>query len=665
MPTSKVQITVHPDQILQRVSPYLTGACLEDVNHEVYGGIYSQMIFGESFEEEPMEIDARLNPAFAGLSGTISCRAERWVLTGESEVRSWQPFRTGTASGRFVASRHHARRGCRSQQIEFLDGEGELGIENQGLNRWGMALVAGREYEGTIVLSSVADTTVTLALESRDGAREYARTTVQVAASEFWNPLWSTHEFTLTPESDDAAARFVIKLTQPGRVWVDYVLLQPAAWGRFHNLAVRRDIAEALVDQGLTVLRYGGYMVNTDWEQEARCPGSGYRWKKMIGPRQDRPPYLGTFYPFNSNGFGIIDYVALCHAAGFACVPTINPSETPQDVADLLEYLNGDAGTPWGARRAADGFPEPFGVRYLQIGNEEFAFTADQQRMVRRDYPALFRAIAEAVWAKDPQITLILAPWLYSDAELEIPENRALVAHLLETTYAHQVLWDVHVGGDGPRDADGMEQFLQHLRAYLDDIAPENSVRFCILEENGWHHDLRRALGHAHNILTLERLGLVDIDCAANCLQPWQQHDNGWDQGQLFFTPTQVWGMPPYYAQQMLARHYQPLCVQAAVTGDDGALDITATRSEDGNTLLVKVVNLSETPMTAEIDLGGFIPKNATAKTEVLTGALDAENSPEEPERVAPVTADWTHEFAGGKVQYTFDGYSFTVISFA
>ena len=32
---------------------YLTGACIEDVNHEIYGGIYSQMIFGESFQEPP------------------------------------------------------------------------------------------------------------------------------------------------------------------------------------------------------------------------------------------------------------------------------------------------------------------------------------------------------------------------------------------------------------------------------------------------------------------------------------------------------------------------------------------------------------------------------------------------------------------------------------
>ncbi len=37
--------------MLGHVSRYLTGACIEDVNREIYGGVYSQMIFGESFQE--------------------------------------------------------------------------------------------------------------------------------------------------------------------------------------------------------------------------------------------------------------------------------------------------------------------------------------------------------------------------------------------------------------------------------------------------------------------------------------------------------------------------------------------------------------------------------------------------------------------------------------
>jgi len=44
-------ISVHDTVVTNRITPYMTGACIEDVNHEMYGGIYSQMIFGESFQE--------------------------------------------------------------------------------------------------------------------------------------------------------------------------------------------------------------------------------------------------------------------------------------------------------------------------------------------------------------------------------------------------------------------------------------------------------------------------------------------------------------------------------------------------------------------------------------------------------------------------------------
>src|SRR3954470_5147166 len=52
---ASADVVIHVDvaQAGKPVSRYLTGACIEDVNHEIYGGIYSQMIFGESFQEPP------------------------------------------------------------------------------------------------------------------------------------------------------------------------------------------------------------------------------------------------------------------------------------------------------------------------------------------------------------------------------------------------------------------------------------------------------------------------------------------------------------------------------------------------------------------------------------------------------------------------------------
>ncbi len=59
-------LRVDAARVLHRISPLLYGACIEDVNHEIYGGLYSQMIFGESFQEPPRPVPPKGFTAFGG-----------------------------------------------------------------------------------------------------------------------------------------------------------------------------------------------------------------------------------------------------------------------------------------------------------------------------------------------------------------------------------------------------------------------------------------------------------------------------------------------------------------------------------------------------------------------------------------------------------------------
>ena len=52
-PREQTVIHVNTDQVLNHITPWMIGSCIEDVNHEIYGGLYAQRIFGESFEEPP------------------------------------------------------------------------------------------------------------------------------------------------------------------------------------------------------------------------------------------------------------------------------------------------------------------------------------------------------------------------------------------------------------------------------------------------------------------------------------------------------------------------------------------------------------------------------------------------------------------------------------
>jgi hypothetical protein len=62
-------IVAHAKQHGPCISRYMTGACIEDVNHEIYGGLYSQMIFGESFQE-PAESPADAVRGFTAYGGS-------------------------------------------------------------------------------------------------------------------------------------------------------------------------------------------------------------------------------------------------------------------------------------------------------------------------------------------------------------------------------------------------------------------------------------------------------------------------------------------------------------------------------------------------------------------------------------------------------------------
>ncbi len=153
------------------------------------------------------------------------------------------------------------------------------------------------------------------------------------------------------------------------------------------------------------------------------------------------------------------------------------------------------------------------------------------------------------------------------------------------------------------------------------------------------------------------------LDCPANCLQPWKQNDNDWDQGQVFLTNRQVWGMPPYYTQQMAAENFQPYRVASTVEAPNNDLDVTVTRSEDENTLVLQVVNVGDRPHRAAVTVEHFGPVASRTEVWTLTGKPDDVNSPEEPERIKPARS--VFEAAAGNFDYEFPANSYTILRLA
>jgi hypothetical protein len=623
-PAQTASVEVRADQATRTVSRLLTGACIEDVNHEIYGGLYSQMVFGESFQE----------PAVPQVPLKIS--------------GMWRPVQKGDAKGAYALETDRPFVGLQSQRLTFIEGNGRIGVENQGLNRWGMHFVEGKPYEG--VLWARAETSVELfvALENPDGSQQLAEERLSVKAGE-----WQRLRFTFTPQMAARTGRLAITLREPGSVMLGYVFLQPGEWGRFKGLPVRRDVAEAMIDQGIRVLRHGGSMINH----------AEYRWKKMIGPRDRRPPYRGTWYPYSSNGWGIVDFMDFCEAAGFEYIPAFNMDETPQDMADFIRYATGPAESEWGKRRAADGHPALYKLRYIELGNEE---------RVDEAYFRKWKRLAEAIWAENPDVILVVGDFLYEQPIRDPFHFRGnpsgittLAAHrqILQLAKQHgrEVWFDVHVNTEGPRPDGTVSGSFSFIDA-LERTAGDARFKVVIFELNAGNHGMRRALANALAIQAVERDGRIPIVTSANGLQPDGQNDNGWNQGLLFLNPWEVWLQPPGYVTQMLSRTYLPRLVPCDVKGAEDRLDVSAKRSADGRTLVVQAVNPSDQAVPAVIRLVGLVPEKPAAQVTELVGPLTARNTAARPRAIVPQERSWQHGLKDGRASYTFPARSFTII---
>ncbi len=140
---------------------------------------------------------------------------------------------------------------------------------------------------------------------------------------------------------------------------------------------------------------------------------SRFDWKRGIGPVEMRSAQNSTWHA-TSNGFGLMEFLLTCedlHAQpvlgiydGTSIYRQIAPGAELEpyvgEALDEIEYVVGDKSTRWGARRAADGHPDPFNLEYVQIGNNE-------QMYNKGTYDARFTQFYDAIKAKYPTLKLI------------------------------------------------------------------------------------------------------------------------------------------------------------------------------------------------------------------------------------------------------------------
>ncbi|HZN65250.1 MAG TPA: alpha-L-arabinofuranosidase C-terminal domain-containing protein [Tepidisphaeraceae bacterium] len=146
---------------------------------------------------------------------------------------------------------------------------------------------------------------------------------------------------------------------------------------------LRADAIEALRRLNPPVLRWPG-----------GCFADDYHWQHGVGPRRERPRTVNLWWgqTVENNHFGTHEFLNLCGFLGAKPYLAGNVgSGTPAELRDWVEYCNFAGDSTLARRRAANGSPRPFGVRYWGVGNENWNCGGS---FCPEDYAAEYRRFA-------------------------------------------------------------------------------------------------------------------------------------------------------------------------------------------------------------------------------------------------------------------------------
>lgn len=154
----------------------------------------------------------------------------------------------------------------------------------------------------------------------------------------------------------------------------------------------RADVIEALQKLRIPIIRWPG-----------GCFVSAYHWINGVDPNREAV-YDKAWCVEESNAFGTDEFMLLCQKLGaepYIC--TNAGTGTPEEMADWVEYVNEPKLGRWAKLRARNGHPQPYGVKYWSIGNENYtggeigakrpgewgAFVRESAKMMRRVDPSI------------------------------------------------------------------------------------------------------------------------------------------------------------------------------------------------------------------------------------------------------------------------------------
>jgi alpha-N-arabinofuranosidase len=562
-----VDIGIDATSVEGRISPLLYGQFMEFMFEGIKYGLHAEMIRDRGFEDAPSQ--AGLPPSWKRYPDN---RDDDYALTARRDDEVAYPD----------TQRSHDTTGGHSLRVDLKRGV----IERHGVYQAGVPIRQAVEYRGYVWMRTRTFAgAVRIALEADvDGGRVYDEARIEHADGE-----WTRYTFALKPAASDPLARFAILFDGQGTVWIDQVSLMP---GDAVN-DVRADVFEKVKALHPAFIRWPGGNVAQD-----------YRWHWGIGPRDARPTWINLSWgsELEPGDFGTNEFIQFARNAGAEPSITVNVEgrgATAAEAAAWVEYCNGPPTSKYGSMRVRDGHPDPYRVKYWEIGNEIWGdwvrghSDADTYARNLGTYVTAMRAV-------DPSIEVIAV------GDNDMAWNRTVIQRA-GVPFEYLAIHHYY----GRRDMQGdlakltarpvyYERFYDEVETFLRELPANRRPKLAI---NEWGLDLPEsqqysilsALYAARLMNVFERRGdLIAMSAVSDLV-------NGWPGGIIQAGRQSVFVTPIYLVNRLYAsrlgveRLKTTVGSQAGATRPDASdqlpLDVVASRSKDGTEIYLKAVN--------------------------------------------------------------------------
>ena len=546
------------------------GMFFEEINHAGDGGLYAEMLQNRGFEEQVYPggttyRDGRVYAPHAQnyYGGWYADFSIDWNI----EAKKWSAW-TVTSSGCSLTKDvtepstplHQNTPNALHLVISNASSTANVNVTNSGY--WGVATTKGATYKLRFYMNSSTSS-------PQDGATS-AKVTAQFvtkAGKAFGNTdfdiiadgKWHEYIATLTATETMTDGTFRLKLSGFGANTasydIDYVSLFPTDTYKGRENGMRRDLAEMLEGLHPNFLRWPGGCIVEGFTLENRV-----KWKETLGDPMTRRGEYSLWGYRSTYGLGMFEFLQLCEDmgmdgmfvanVGISCSirngDFIEASDQKalmpyrQDIEDAIEYAIGDPATnEWAARRAEAGHPEPFPLKYVELGNEN-----GTDRYVKR-FAFFYNYLKE----KYPQITFINT-MSWNDArnfkKTDMYDVHWYVAP--DEFYNSATLFDTAPRGD--------------YTIYAGEYATNNNVG---------GGNMEAALSEAVFIGNMERNSdFVTMASYAPLLV--NEHAPNWACNLIHFDTYRVMGRASYYVQQLYSQHRPTYNVKTRLFSNDQTL---------------------------------------------------------------------------------------------